>query len=152
MHIYKKLYAVATKYYEKQHGENGWCGVIACAVAAGCAFGKARSILYKYGRKNGEGSPIDAIESTMSDLGFSTTVLWKGEDYKAPTLYTAMKEFAKKDGTFFIYSVKGKTAHVTCIKDGVVEDWASPLIYPSWRMKNDRRKVYWVTKITKKGA
>jgi len=51
-----------------------------------------------------------------------------------------------------VYSCKGKTAHVTCIKDGVVEDWAHPEIYPEWRMRDDRRKVYLVQKITKAGA
>ncbi len=148
MHIYKKLYAVATKYYEKQHGENGWCGVIACAVATGSAFGKARSILYKHGRKNGQGSAMAAIWNTLEALGYSANIVFEDE-YRSRTLHTAMKEFAKRDGTFFIYSVKGKMAHVTCVKDGVVEDWANPYIYSEQRMRADKRRVYRVERITK---
>lgn len=149
MKTYLKLYRVARQYYEHQHGETGWCGVIACAVATGSAFGKARSILYKHGRKNGEGSAMDAINATLRDLGYKPETLWKGEDYKSATLHTAIKEFAKRNGTFFIYSKKGKMAHVTCVKDGQVEDWAHPDIYPTARLRADRRVVYWVTKITK---
>lgn len=151
MKLYQKLYRVATKYYEDQHGENGWCGVIACAVATGSAFGKARSILYKHGRKNGQGSSLPAIWKTLEHLGYDANVVFEDE-YRARTLHTAMKEFAKRDGTFFIYSCKGKTAHVTCVKDGQVEDWANPEIYPEWRMRDDRRKVYRVERITKMDA
>ena len=151
MQTYKELYRVATKYYEHQHGEGGWCGVIACAVATGCAFGKARSMLFKRGRKNGEGSPLNAIQDTIEALGYHAEHIWQ-DDYRSRTLHTAIKEFAKRGGTWFVYSCKGKTAHVTCIKDGQVEDWAHPEIYPEWRLRDDRRKVYLVQKITKQGA
>jgi len=142
---------VARQYYENQHRENGWCGVIACAVATGSAFGKARSVLYKHGRKNGEGSERSAIWRTLEDLGYYSNWIPE-EEYRARTLHTAIKEFAKRDGTFFIYSCKGRTAHVTCVKDGQVEDWAHPDIYPTARMRADKRKVYRVERITKQGA
>ena len=52
-HDFNKLRHVAVKYYN----ENNCCGVIAVAVAAQVAFGKAYRIMQRLGRPNRKATP-----------------------------------------------------------------------------------------------
>lgn len=127
MQLYNKLREVASKHYPK---EGGYCSVIATAVATGSSFGKARSMLYKHGKRvDGKGAYLDLIHNTLRQMGYDVRRLkcsiWqdmhKEPEYKAKTLISIQREFKNRKGTFFVYTNR----HVTCIKDGVCEDWSN---------------------------
>ena len=119
MERYRKLVQVADKYYMQRCGEGSWCTVIALAVAADLPFGKARSLLYKHaGRVNGRGTYTYKLHSTLIRVGLTARLI---DDWKGKTLISIQREFADRKGTYFIYT-KG---HVTCIRDGVCEDWSN---------------------------
>lgn len=141
MQLYNELYRVANKYYRERCNETNWCTVIATAVATGVSFGKARSMLFKHGnRVNGKGTYIPLVHTTLLAMGYKAERI---EDYKSKTLISIQREFAKKSGTYFVYTGR----HVTAIKDGVCEDWAN-----NEHGRKTRYKVWSVYKITKMDA
>lgn len=140
MQLYRELYRVANKYYRERCNETNWCTVIATAVATGVSFGKARSMLFKHGnRVNGKGTYIFLVHKTLEEMGYEVEPV----EYKSKTLISIQREFAKKSGTYFVYTQR----HVTAIKDGVCEDWAN-----NEHGRPTRYKVISVYKVTKKGA
>ena len=132
MFNYQELKKVATKYYPR---ERGYCAVITISVAAQIPFGKARSLLYKKGRKEGRGTPSVWTHNTIKELGYS--VIMDDNVYGWPkTLATATRKLPNR-GTFLIHT----RGHVSCLRDGVLEDWAAD--------NNSRKRVLYVYKVKK---
>ena len=116
MDIYLALRNVATKHYPN---ETNYCGVIALAVATGWRFGKARSVLFnRAGRRDRKGTQIGLLHYALKMNDYKA-VYTRIE--KAKTLVTAQRALQGTKGTYFIYTSR----HVTCIKDGVCEDWSN---------------------------
>ena len=114
MRTYKELSLVARKYYPK---EKGYCAVIAVAVVADISYGKARSYLFKEGRKDGKGTPPLWTYNALEKLGYSRTV-YCGRYPK--TLATAARVLPKR-GTFALHT----RGHISVVQDGVLQDWAA---------------------------
>ena len=141
MKRYNELLRVAEKYYRARCGEGGWCTVIALAVAADLPFGKARSLLYKHAnRVNGRGTYPSLLHKTLEVLGYKAEVM---SDYKSKTLITIQRELAGTTGTYFVYTDQ----HVTCIRDGVCEDWSN-----NEHGRKTKYKIWGIYKVTKQGA
>ena len=118
MKLYNELYRVAKTYYRERCGEGGWCSVIAVAVATGVSFGKARSMLYKHGKRtNGRGAYVFGIHNTLEEMGYKLSLV----KHKAPTLISIQQELANTEGTYFVYTKR----HVTAIHNGICEDWSN---------------------------
>jgi len=134
MFNYQELKKVATKYYPR---ERGYCAVIAVSVAAQVPFGKSRSLLHKYGRKQGRGAQTLWINQTLNSLGFSAEpAVDLGVAGKWPkTLATATRVLPRR-GTFLLYT----RGHVSCVRDGVLEDWAAE--------NGSRKRVHAVFEVT----
>ena len=130
-HDFNKLKHVAIKYYN----EDNCCGVIAVAVAAKVAFGKAYRIMQRLGRPNRRGTPHHVYEQALEQLGYR---LEPCDLAMGKTLVTAKRNCPKR-GTFLILSYR----HITCIRDGEMIDWASD--------SNSRKRVIWIKKVIKTG-
>lgn len=112
-------------------GEKNDCGVKAIAIATGADYGTVRVLMRKHGRKDGSGSPIEAMQATIRELGFECELYDFDQiiaRYPAPhnklrsvTTHHPVR-FAKvwPKGTFLLFS----RGHVACIKDGVTHDWS----------------------------
>ena len=114
MNTYETLSRVARLYYPK---ENNYCAVIAVAVAADVSYGKARSYLFKEGRKEGKGTPPLWTYKVLNKLGYGL------HDYTGnwpKTLATAARVLPNR-GTFAIHTSR----HISMVKDGVLQDWAA---------------------------
>ena len=114
MRTYEALSLVARKHYPK---ENNYCAVIAVAVAADVSYGKARSYLFKEGRKDGKGTYPVWTYRALEKLGYTTTE-YNGKYPK--TLATAARILPKR-GTFAIHT----RGHISVVQDGVLQDWAA---------------------------
>ncbi len=114
MRTYEALSLVARKHYPQ---ENNYCAVIAVAVAADVSYGKARSYLFKEGRKDGKGTQPVWTYRALEKLGY-TTAEYSGKYPK--TLATAARVLPKR-GTFLIHT----RGHISAVKDGVLQDWAA---------------------------
>ena len=107
MRTYEALSLVARKYYPK---ENNYCAVIAVAIAAEVSYGKARSYLFKEGRKDGKGTPPLWTYRALNKLGYAL----HGYTGNYPkTLLTAARILPKR-GTFLIHT----RGHISAVKDG----------------------------------
>ena len=115
MFTYQKLSEVATKYYPK---ESGYCGVIAISVAAQVPFGKSRSLLFKLGRKDRQGTTTAHIHFALRKLDYVSEYY---QDRAWPKTLATATRFLPKKGTFLVYT----RGHVSCVRDGVLEDWAA---------------------------
>mgnify|MGYP003627929237 CR=1 FL=1 len=123
MQRYKELVEVAHKYYPR---DRGFCTVIALAVVTGWAFGKARSVMYNdHGRTDRRGSTVSKLNAAIEAAGYTVTRV-NTADY-GKTLTTVQRDLGKIGGTWIVYSKR----HVTTIKDGKCEDWASNDYKPS---------------------
>ena len=123
MQRYKELVEVARKYYPR---DSGYCTVIALAVVTGWAFGKARSVMYRqHGRIDRKGSTVTKLNAEIAAQGFKVQEVNKAAYGK--TLTTVQRDLCKIGGTWLVYS----KYHVTTIKDGKCEDWASNEHKPS---------------------
>jgi len=114
MRTYEALSQVARKHYPQ---ENNYCAVIAVAVAADVSYGKARSYLFKEGRKTGKGTYPVWTYRALAKLGY-TTAEYNGKYPK--TLATAARVLPKR-GMFLIHT----RGHISAVKDGVLQDWAA---------------------------
>ena len=114
MRTYEALSLVARKHYPK---ENNYCAVIAVAIAADVSYGKARSYLFKEGRKDGKGTPPVWTYRALAKLGYTTSE-YSGKYPK--TLATAARVLPKR-GTFLIHT----RGHISAVKEGVLQDWAA---------------------------
>ena len=114
MRTYEALSLVARKHYPK---ENNYCAVIAVAIAADVSYGKARSYLFKEGRKDGKGTPPLWTYNALEKLGYAKAE-YSGRYPK--TLATAARVLPKR-GTFLIHT----RGHISAVQDGVLQDWAA---------------------------
>jgi len=114
MRTYEALSLVARKHYPQ---ENNYCAVIAVAIAADVSYGKARSYLFKEGRKDGKGTYPAWTYRALEKLGYTTTE-YNGKYPK--TLATAARILPKR-GTFAIHT----RGHISVVQDGVLQDWAA---------------------------
>jgi|TARA_R110000737_G_scaffold232205_2_gene245641 hypothetical protein len=102
------------------YNDNGYCGVISLAMAAGIGYGKAFHRLKAHGRKTGKGTPGIAMQLALKDFNLGATLCEKyGRAFK--TLSAVRKNLNKLQGVYFIHS----TTHVGCVRDGVYYDWAA---------------------------
>ena len=114
MRTYEALSLVARKHYPK---ENNYCAVIAVAIAADVSYGKARSYLFKEGRKDGKGTYPRWTYNVLNKMGYAL----HGYTGNYPkTLSTAARVLPKR-GTFVILT----RSHISAVKDGVLQDWAA---------------------------
>lgn len=130
-HDFNKLKHVAFKYYN----DNNCCSVIAVAVAAKIGFGKAYNAMKREGRKDRKGAYFVQYEAALNKLGYKVE---PSKVYMGKTLVAA-KRICPKRGTFLIRSA----GHVTCIRDGVMVDWAED--------RNSRKRVKEVYEVIKTG-
>jgi len=95
MDKYRRLVKVATKHYKK---DNGFCTVIATAIAMGCSFGAARSRLFHLvGRRDGNGIQRNHHISAMEMMGYKMTLVTN--QFQSKTLVTIQREMKKTTGT-----------------------------------------------------
>lgn len=127
MKQYKKLSRVATKY----HNDNNFCAVVAIAVATNKKFCKIRSMLAKEGRKHRKGTPQPYTEKVLNKLGYE---LVRYDSYSWPKTLTTATRMLPSKGTFLLRT----RSHITCIKDGVMEDWAAT---------GSRKRVYQIQQV-----
>ena len=130
-HDFNKLKHVALKYYN----DNNCCSVIAVAVAAKIGFGKAYNAMKREGRKDRKGAYFVQYEAALNKLGYKVE---QRQLYIGKTLASA-KRLCPKKGTFLINTRR----HVTCIRDGVMVDWAAD--------NNSRKRIVAVHEVIKKG-
>jgi hypothetical protein len=128
-HDFQKLINVARKYYK----ETNCCTVIAVAVAANIGFGKAYHAMKREGRKDRRGAYFTQYKAALVKLGYKVE---RRDMYMGKTLATA-KRLCPKQGTFLINT----RSHVTCIRDGVMVDWAAD--------NNSRKRIIGIHEVIK---
>lgn len=128
-HDFQKLIHVARKYYR----ETNCCTVIAVAVAANIGFGKAYHAMKREGRKDRRGAYFTQYKAALVKLGYKVE---RRDIYMGKTLATA-KRLCPKQGTFLINT----RSHVTCIRDGVMVDWAAD--------NNSRKRIIGIHEVIK---
>lgn len=108
----------------KHHSDTNFCSVVAMAVGCDIAFSRARAIMTKYiGRRNGSGTYRHHALKLIAVMGYEV----KEVAIRSKTLKTAQRELEGTSGTFFLYT----RGHVSCVKNGVMQDWARNDIQPS---------------------
>ena len=108
----------------KYHLDTNFCSVIAMAVGCEIAFSRARAIMAKHiARQNGRGTYRHHALKLITSMGYEVREV----SVHSRTLKTVQRELAGTSGTYFIYT-KG---HVSCVKDGVMQDWSRNDIRPS---------------------
>lgn len=112
-HTYDELARVAQRYYD----DSGFCTVIALAVSARIAFGKARAIWKKCGRQHRKGTLPWQQEIAFKMAGLRLEPM--PADYLGKTFTSVGTNAAGLKGTYLVYS----RSHVAAIKEGVVMDW-----------------------------
>ena len=112
IHDFEKLKTVGQKYYN----DTNFCGVVAIAAAGQVAFGKARAIAKRLGRKHRKGTRIDIISNALAELNCDVQII----PSLGKTLGTACRN-APKSGVFLLWTTK----HITCVDSGQIIDWAT---------------------------
>ena len=108
----------------QHHNDTNFCMVVALSVAGEIAFSRARAILAKHaGRLHRHGTSMRAMDKLLAAMGYET----KKVTVRSKTLKTVQRELAGTSGAYFVYT----NTHVSCIKDGVMQDWARNDIRPS---------------------
>jgi hypothetical protein len=114
----------------KHHKDTNFCSVIAMAVGCEIAFSRARAIMAKHiARQNKRGTQSRHALQLIRDMGYATQRVY----VRSKTLKTVQRELAGTSGTFFIYT----SGHVSCIKDGVMQDWSRNDIRPTSKRIKD---------------
>lgn len=109
---------------KKHHKDGNFCSVIALAVGCEIAFSRARAIMTKYiGRRNGNGTYRHHALKLIADMGYEVCEV----SVNSRTLKTVQRELEDTSGTYFVYT----RGHVSCVKNGVMQDWARNDIRPS---------------------
>lgn len=108
----------------KHHNDTNFCSVIAMAVGCEIAFSRARAIMAKHiARQNGRGTYRHHALKLITDMGYEVREVV----IRSKTLKTAQRELAGTSGAFFLYT----QGHVSCVKDGVMQDWSRNDIRPT---------------------
>lgn len=116
MDQYRELARVAERYYD----DSNFCSVIAVAIATGRKFGKCRAAFKRQNRRHRCGTYQHQQSAVLEELGFrrhreaELTAMAKGCWLQNVTRHLPSV------GTFWVYT----SGHVTCVKDGVIEDWS----------------------------
>ena len=116
MNEYKELAKVATRYYD----DRNFCSVIAVAIATGRKFGKCRAAFKRQNRRHRCGTYKHQQRAVLKELGFKST--WDialTQETHGRWLQNVTRHLPSV-GTFWVYTA----GHVTCVKDGVIEDWS----------------------------
>lgn len=121
---------------QKHYNDTGFCACVAVASAAQVRFGKARSVLMNKelhgdaARQHRYGGHWDTIYRSLDLLGVRVVDAPRWEsgqlskiDYRHEWfgLTLVSLENAKPKGTYLLFT----DAHVTFMKDGVINDWSS---------------------------
>jgi hypothetical protein len=108
----------------QHHRDTNFCSVIAMAVGCEIAFSRARAIMAKHiARQNGHGTQKRYVLKLITDMGYEV----REASVHSRTLKTVQRELAGTSGTYFVYT----RGHVSCVKDGVMQDWSRNDIRPS---------------------
>jgi len=108
----------------KHHKDGNFCSVVAMAVGCEIAFSRARAIMAKHiERQNGVGTYRHHALQLITEMGYEV----KEVVIRSKTLKTAQRELAGTSGAFFLYT----RGHVSCVKNGVMQDHARNDIKPS---------------------
>ncbi len=108
----------------KHHRDTNFCSVIALAVGCEIAFSRARAIMANHiARRNGSGTYRHHALQLINNMGYEVCEI----DISSKTLKTAQRELEGTSGTFFLYT----RGHVSCVKNGTMQDWARNDIQPS---------------------
>lgn len=102
----------------KAIGEKNDCAVKAVAAVTGIEYEVAHTLLKKYGRKFGKGTPNSVTEKALAELGFKLVA------FKSP--FAGMRSFASGIWThkpILVWVSKGR--HIVGIKDKIVHDWTN---------------------------
>ena len=109
---------------KKHHKDGNFCSVVAMAVGCEIAFSRARAIMAKHiARQNGVGTYRHQALKLIADMGYEVREVV----IRSKTLKTAQRELAGTSGAFFLYT----RGHVSCVKNGVMQDHARNDIKPS---------------------
>ena len=123
---YDQFLKIGRKYYN----DEGFCGVVAVAVAAQVSFGKARAELERQGRQHRQGTATYQIESALNVLGCKVRLEFVSKSF------SSLVKTLDKSKTYLVYT----RGHVTCIDKGVIMDWMTA---------NRRHKVMFIQQITR---
>ena len=108
----------------KHHNDDGFCSVVAMSVACEIAFSRARAIMAKMiNRRNRRGTRRTDVLNLLELMGYKCEQVY----INSKTLKTAQRELATTKGAYYLYT----RGHVSCVKDGVMQDWARSDIRPS---------------------
>ena len=108
----------------QHHRDTNFCSVIAMAVGCEIAFSRARAIMAKHiARQNGRGTYRHHALKLITNMGYEVREV----SVHSRTLKTVQRELAGTEGTYFVYT----RGHVSCVKDGVMQDWSRNDIRPS---------------------
>lgn len=124
---YRDLVRIGREYYK----DNGFCAVVAVAVAAECGYGKAFHTLRKLGRKTGAGTPAWMYQEALKQLGVDFTSS-REHDMVGRTLGTAERDLPDT-GTYLLHVNR----HIAVYRDGRLIDWTSR----EWDGKASRRVI-----------
>jgi len=126
---YSKLANILEKYYR----DTNYCGVASLCTATGLSVGKSYHLLRRHGRKHRKGTPFEALVNALEETGYSLETLngkrlsaldgWRGGDYNPGIRTYGQAEKTFKRGTYLLLNATSKSAHVACIKDGILNDW-----------------------------
>ena len=108
----------------RHHRDTNFCSVIALAVGCEIAFSRARAIMAKHiARQNGKGTYRHHALKLITKMGYEVREV----SVHSRTLKTVQRELAGTSGTYFVYT----RGHVSCVREGVMQDWARNDIKPS---------------------
>lgn len=131
MHLYKQLKAQANQFHPN---DENYCTVIALALCLDWDFSRAHLALKNKGRKDGQGTPMMHVTSTVKENGKilkDVSSLFKSLGIKT---IREMQRRNLKDSYLIL------TAKHTCVfKNGILQDWTDNRchrIIQAWRIEN----------------
>lgn len=113
VHTFDELKRVGQRYYN----DTNFCTVVAVAVAAQVAFGKARALLAKEGRKDRTGAYDFQYINAARQLGCRVEPV-EGFAWQRMAFSKAVRRLPA-DGIYWVQT----TRHITCVVNGTPVDW-----------------------------
>jgi len=131
-------------------GESNDCGVVAVAAACRVTYEKAHGLLKLAGRVDGHGTPVKAILSVCTMLGFNPT-RYHLDEFKSLRYTEGRARFANhvtthhadrfpgvfRDGESWLL-LTGGGRHIAAVVDGVNCDWTrgkAQRVYMMWKVE-----------------